>query len=217
MSITICTIFSMYILLRYTLIFLVLLHLLSHKGPSYVLLDDVSSLQLWGNHAHVSLEEGKGRIEIESEIGFSFLFSSPSGTSFSFCFGECSIQMYVPSKNRVAMWFDEAALSASGIDTLQVELRSGSVHLKDIAKSDISLYRGSVDVSVSPNGMLNLRGEELNGEIHSYGDGWKHEVLHKGALFEEEQSGQEPSLVHVQFFRGRLNLLRDSVVMSVPE
>ena len=91
------------------------------------------------------------------------------------------------------------------------------VYLKDVAKGDISLYRGSIDATVPPKGTLNLRGEELHGHIYSYGDGWKHEVLHKGALFEDEQSGEEQSYIHVQFFRGRLELLRDSMVMSVPE
>jgi len=207
----------MYISLRYTLIFLILLHLLSRQEASYILLDDVSSLQLWGNHAHVQLEEGRGRIEIESEVGASFLFASPSGTCFSFCIGECTIRMYIPAKNRVALWFDEASVSATGMDTLHAELRSGSVHLKDIARGDISLYRGEVDVLVPPKGEFNLRGEVLEGQIYSYGSGWHHRVLHKGALFEEQAEGDEQSIVRVQFFRGQLELLTDSMVMSVPQ
>ena len=207
----------MYITLRYTLIFFILLHFISQRGPSYVLLDEVSSLQLWGNRANIQIEEGKGRIEIESEVGASFLFVSPSGTCLSLCLGDCTIRMYVPSKNRIALWFDDANVSAKEIDTLQTELMNGSVYLKDLAKGDISLYRGSIDVAVPPKGTLNLRGEELHGQIYSYGDGWKHEVLHKGALFEDEHLGEEQSQIHVQFFRGRLELLRDSMVMSVPE
>ena len=207
----------MYISLRYALIFIIILHSISHRGPSYVLLDDISSLQLWGNHAHVQIEEGRGRMEIESSVGVSFLFVSPSGTCLSFCIGECTIRMYVPSKNRVAVWLDEATLAATGIETLQAELTRGTVHIKDVERGDISLYRGSIDASVPPKGTLNLRGEELHGQIYSYGDGWKHEVLHKGALFKDEQSGEEQSRIHVQFFRGRLELLGDSLVLNIPE
>ena len=207
----------MYITLRYTLIFLILMHTLPHQGPSYVLLGDVASLQLWGNQADIHVEQGRGRIEIESELGLSFLFASPSGTCMSLCIGECTIRMYIPAENRVAMWFDEAFLSAEGIDTLQSEMNHGTVHLKNIKHADISLYRGEIDALVPPNGAFNLRGEALQGQISSYGGGWYHKVLHKGILFEDEEKGSDQSIVRVQFFRGKLDLLTDSVVMSVPE
>ena len=203
----------MYTLIRYSFLFLVLILILSHRGPSHLLLDDISSVQLWGNHAEIDVYEGNGSISVVSNLGVSFLFAAPSGTCISFCIGSCRIEMSVPASNRVSLLFEEASVSAIGIAHLQAEISYGSVYIKDIAYGDISLFRGDIDALVAPKGELFLRGEELNGQVYSNGQGWSHRVHHKGALFEDKEEGEAESSVSVQFFQGRLELLSDSYVM----
>ena len=206
----------MYIFLRYTLVFLISLNFLSVQGASYHYLHDVSSVQLWGNHSDVIIEEGKGRIEIESTVGGSFLFVSPSGTCISFCTGDCTIRLFVPKKNRVSLWFDEAKVSVDGISYFQSEIRTGSVYSKDVLHSTVSIYQGEIDAIVPPNGTLNVRGERLEGQIFSYGDGWKHKVYHSGSMFEENSNGVSQSVVQVQFLQGHLELFTDTFVLGIP-
>jgi hypothetical protein len=200
----------MFVTIRYILVFLISLSLFSVRGESHLLLGDVSSVQVWGNHGEVFVEEGSGRIGVEGLLGGSFLFVAPGGKCFVYCLGSCRIRLGVPENSLLALYFNSGDVYVDGVSHLLMEMNKGRIATKNVQKSDVSLFRGSVDALVPEDGSFFLRGQYLDGDIYTLGDGYSHVVHRKGEVFSDIGVGENNPFVQVQFFDGNLNIFTDS-------
>ena len=202
----------MYFLLRYILLFLISLLILSKTRNNIQYLSDLSSFEIWGNKAEIHIEVGQPSISMEGRLGAGGVFLMPSGENYFFCVGDCILRISLPEDSSIDISVDQAELYAQRISSLEVQLRHGQIFLSDVQQAKVSLFDGYVNAMVPPNGNLHLLGHRLNGDIFSLGDGFFHRITKKGEKMEEENEGSTSTMINIQYFDGNISVLRDSLV-----
>lgn len=202
----------MFLFSRYTFIFLVSLVWLSKIAPSQRFLGELSSFEIWGNNAELYISDGKPSITFDGNFGGGGFFLTPAGRCIFYCFGECHIQLFLPKSVSLSVFLDEGKVYVDNMSNLFLQQRIGETYLRNVEKSKLFLYQGTVDVLVPENGLFQLFGQKITGEIFSAANNFSYFVSKKGLMERSEQDENSESVMKLQYFEGHVVLLKDSLV-----
>ena len=202
----------MFLLSRYTFVFLVSLIWLSRSGTSHRYLGTLSSFEVWGNNADLYISQGQPSLSLEGSLGGGGFFLTPSGRCIFYCLGTCRIDISLPKSTATSVYLDTGNVFVDDVTDLYLRQGQGNVYLRGVERSDLFVYQGTIDALVSPNAQLNLYAQQVHGEIFTLGDAYFYQVIHKGNLRIEEQEGEGQSVISLQYTDGHVLLLRDSLV-----